>query len=123
MASRNFNRAQALEKEVKSLFADVAIGASGAPTITKALGIASIVRNGAGDYTLTLDDKYTRLLHVSVQILAAAAEDITAQLVAEDVSSAKTIQFFTKAAAVETDPSNGARLLIKVDLKNSSSGE
>ena len=87
------------------------------------MGISSIVRNGAGDYTLTLDDKFVRLMHVNVQILAAAAEDITAQLVAEDVNGAKTIQFFTKAAAVETDPSNGSRLLIKIDLKNSTSGE
>jgi hypothetical protein len=123
MASRNFNRSQALEKEVKSLYADVAIGASGAPTVTKALGIASVVRNGAGDYTITLDDKYVRLMHVDVQILAASAEDITAQLAAEDVNGDKTIQVLTKAAATEADPSDGARLLIRIDLKNSTSGE
>lgn len=123
MANRNYNRAQNLEKEVKTLFADVAIGATGAPTLTKGLGITSIARNGAGDYTLTLDDKYTRLMHVNVQHLAASAEDLTAQLTAEDVSGDKTISFSTKAAAVETDPSDGSRLLIRIDLKNSSSGE
>lgn len=123
MASRNFNRKQALEKEVKSLYADIAIGASGAPTVTKALGITSVVRNGAGDYTLTLDDKYVRLMHVDIKQLAASAEDLTFQLAAEDVASAKTVQFLCKAAAVATDPSNGSRLLIKIDLKNSTSGE
>jgi hypothetical protein len=123
MANRNFNRAQNLEKEVKTLFADVAIAASGAPTLTKGLGIASIVRDSAGEYTLTLDDKYTRLMHVSIIHLDADAQDLNWQLTAEDVSGAKTISFEGLTADAETDPADGSRLLIRVDLKNSSSGE
>ena len=114
MASRNFSRKQALEKEVKTLYADVAIGASGAPTLTKGLGVASIARTGAGAYTITLEDKYVRLMHVDIKELDSTSEDITFQLTAEDVDGAKTISFVSKAAAVDTDPQDGARLLIKL---------
>jgi len=123
MANRNFNRYQALEKEVKSLYAEIAIGVSGAPTKTSGLGIASITRDSAGVYIVTLDDKYTRLMSFSVIQEAATAEDLTFQVESHDVTSAKTIQFQCKAAAVETDPSSGSNLFIKVELKNSSSGE
>lgn len=123
MASRNFNRSQNLEKEVKSLFAEVAIGATGAPTLTSGLGVASITRDSAGVYIVTLEDKYVRLMHVHVMMLEATAEDLTFQVESEDVDGEKTIQFQCKAAAVETDPSSGSVLLIKVDVKNSASGE
>jgi hypothetical protein len=123
MANRNFNRFQALEKEVKELFLDVAIGASGAPTLTKGLGIASISRNSAGDYKITLDDKYTRLMKFECVNLVSSAEDLVFQLKSESVNSSKEVDFFCNAAAVATDPSNGSRLLISIKVKNSSVGE
>lgn len=120
MANRNYSRQQALEREVKALFAEVSIGASGAPTLVRGLGIASIVRNSAGLYTLTLQDKYDRLMHMDVKQLVASAEDLNFQLAAEDVDSAKTVQFRCIAAAVETDPSSGSRLFIRLSLRNTS---
>lgn len=120
MANRNYNRAQNLEKEVKSLFLEVAIGVAGAPTLTRGLGSASISRTSAGLYVVTLSDKYSRLMHASVQVLSSAAQDLVSQLVSEDVDVAKTISFRTVAAGVETDPSNGSVLYIRIDLKNSS---
>lgn len=123
MANRNFNRAQNLEKEVKSLFADVAIGASGAPTLTKGLGITSFVQNATGDYTITLDDKYVRLMNFNcTQIQGAAIQGLVFQVLAETVSSTKTVRF----SCVDLDgtpsavnPTSGSRLLINIDLKNS----
>jgi hypothetical protein len=123
MANRNYNRHQSLEKEIKSLYADVAIGASGAPTINKALGVESITRDSAGVYILTLQDKYTRLVAVNAVQLVASAQDLNIQLEAEDVDGAKTITLRCVSAGVETDPANGSRLLINIDLKNSSVGE
>lgn len=121
MANRRFNRYQSLEREVKALYAEVAIGASGAPTLSEGLGIASISRNGAGDYDLVLEDKYNRLVHFDVNQEATSAEDLTFQILSEDVAgSTKTINFVCKAAAVDTDPSNGSVLRIKVEVKNSS---
>lgn len=123
MANRRFNRVQSLTREVKILHARVAIGASGAPTldVNDSVGIASITRDSAGVYDLVLDDQYNDLMHFNVIMLEATAEDLTFQIESESVaSSTKTIKFQCKAAAVETDPSDGSVLLIRVELKNSS---
>lgn len=123
MASRNFNRYQALEKEVKALYAEVSIGVSGAPTIVKALGITSIARNSAGNYTVTLNDQYVRLMNVSVMQIGAS-QDLTFQLSSQAVnSSSKNFVFLCKAANVATDPTSGTSLYIKVEAKNSTAGE
>lgn len=120
MANRNFNRFQALEKEVKSLYAEISIGASGAPTLVAGLGIASVVRDSAGVYTITLQDKYNRLMHAHVQVLSAAAQDLDVQLQSEDVEGTKEVVIRCQAVAVETDPSSGSVLFVRLDLKNSS---
>jgi len=126
MANRNFNRVQALEKEVKSLFLEVSIGASGAPTFVRKLGAFSIARDSAGLYTITLDDKYNQLLAVNVIQLKASgalAAPIVA-LRADAVASAKTFQvaFLAPDASTATDPDSGVVLYVRIDLKNSSIG-
>lgn len=120
MANRNFNRKQALEKEVKELYARVTIGAAGAPTLAMGVGIASISRTSQGLYLLTLQDKYHSLKHMQVMFLDDAAQDIRAQLKEEDVDGAKTLSFFTLTGATETDPVSGQTMYIKLDLKNTS---
>lgn len=122
MANRSFHRVQSLAREAKILYAKVSIGASGAPTldIDASIGVDSIVRDSAGVYEVTLDDKYNSLLHVSIQHLEATAEDLTFQLESETVATDKKFKFQCKAAAVETDPSNGSVLLLRIDVKNSS---
>lgn len=120
MANRNFNRKQALEKEVKDLYALISIGASGAPTLTSGTGIASITRTSAGLYQLTLQDKYNSLKFFEGTIIKSTAEDINVTVKAEDVDGAKTIDFFTLTGATETDPSSGSKLYIKIEVKNTS---
>lgn len=122
MANRSFHRVQSLAREVKTVYGRVSIGATGAPTLdtTNSIGVASVSRDSAGVYIVTLQDKYNALLHAQIMMLEATAEDITFQVETEDVASAKTIQIQCKAAAVETDPSDGSVLLLKFDLKNSS---
>lgn len=122
IANRRFQRVQSLSREVKILHAKVAIGASGAPTLDTdaSVGVASVTRDSAGVYVVTLEDKYSSLLHVDVMQVAASAEDLTFQVEAEAVATAKTVQVQCKAAAVETDPSDGSSLLIRMELKNTS---
>jgi hypothetical protein len=120
MANRNFNRKQALEKEIKDIYAKVTVGATGAPTLTSSVGIASIVRNSAGLYTVTLQDAYNSLKFAQVSFLDNDAQDIRAQIAAEDVDGAKTVQFVCLTAATPTDPQSGQTMLIKFELKNSS---
>ena len=122
MANRNFHRVQSLAREVKSVYANVSIGASGAPTlnVNASVGVASVSRDSAGVYIFTLDDKYNSLLHVNIIQVEATAEDLTFQVESEAVASTKVITIQCKAAAVETDPSDGSVLLVKIDLKNTS---
>lgn len=121
MANRNFNRVQALEKEIKELFMEVTIGATGAPTVVQALGVTSIARNGAGDYTITLDDKYNSLKFFEAIQLDTSAQDINFQLHSEDVDGAKTIRFLCLTGASATELASGNKLYVKIELKNSSS--
>lgn len=121
MANRNWNRFQALEKECKSLYLEVAIGSSGAPTISSGVGIASISRTSAGLYRIVLQDKYVSLKDFACIHLVSAAEDLNFQVKAEAVSGASPyIDFFCLTAGSATDPSDGAVLKIKIDVKNSS---
>jgi hypothetical protein len=85
------------------------------------LGVASIARNSAGLYTLTLQDKYMSLSQASISIQSAAAQDLHAQLQSEDVAGAKTVVFRTQdSAAAVADPASGSVIRLCLDLKNSS---
>ncbi len=120
MANRKFEKVQALEKEIKNLYLEVAIGATGAPTLSRGTGAASIARDSAGKYTITLQDKYMRLMWADVVQLETDMEDLTWQLLSETVATDKTVVIQAHAAAVATDPTSGSKLLIKLELKNSS---
>lgn len=122
MANRNFNRKQALEKEIKEIYAKVTIAGSGAPTLVanQSLGVASISRSSAGLYVLTLQDAYMRLMDAHISIVTPNAEDIKVNLVSESVASSKQVTFRCTAAAVATDPASGDSFLISLQLKNSS---
>lgn len=106
-ANRNFSRMQALEREVKKLYAYVSIGATGAPTLSaaKSKGISSISRSGTGAYTLTLEDSYYQLLMAQFCLLEADAENLGFQVTAEDVDGAKTLSFLCSAPSVSASGS------------------
>jgi hypothetical protein len=126
MANRNYNRVQALEKESKHLYASVSIGASGAPTLVRKQGIASISRVSAGLYTVTLSDKYNKLMALNIcQFKASGAVAAPHWALRDDsVASAKTFQvgFLAPDASTATDPDNGVVLSIEIVCKNSSLG-
>lgn len=106
------------------IFAQVAIGASGAPTLSavNSKGVASISRNSAGDYSVTLSDTWYQFLGLSVVAKNStgipAAPDVGVK--SETVASTKIVRFVCSAAGVATDPANGDTLFIHFDLKNSS---
>jgi hypothetical protein len=108
------------------LQAQVTFGASGAPTLsTNAKGIATVVRNSAGKYTITLRDSYNALLGVSVAQLtgtsAAAAPIVT--VVSQAVSNATptlVLQYRAIDNSTATDPASGEIAYITITLNNSS---
>ena len=118
MANRDFNRKQALEKEVKELYALLTFGASGAVTLTSGIGIASAAKSATGDYLITLQDRYVSLKFVEGTLIKSTGEDIRIQVKAEDVDGAKTISILTLTGASATNPSSGAQLLLKIEVKN-----
>lgn len=123
MANRRLNQFRlSYEQPLVEIFARVAIGSTGAPTLTRGQGITSIVRNNTGLYTITLQDAFVQLVGVDVTQLSASA--LTAplqQIVSQDVSSAKTVVVqFRNAADAATDPASGSILFIRLTLRNSS---
>lgn len=127
MANRMFSQLQlSLEKAVVKLWAKVAIGATGAPTLSAAnsKGISSITRAAAGNYTITLQDKYVKLLGFQCTFMDAAGLP-DAPMVALDTDTDVTatspiIHFYTASSAgVAADPANGETMYIEITLSNS----
>lgn len=108
-----------MERAVVSLFAEIAIGATGAPTLLAGNGIESVTRSAAGEYLVTLQDSYYRLLGLNGVLEAAAGEDIRFQVKEEAIKNSKTFSFFCLAGAVATDPSDGSKVRLEIVLKNS----
>lgn len=127
--SRTYQIHSAYEALTVRIFLNVAIGASGAPTITtnsagvsQCKGVTSITRNSAGNYTIDLKDSFTRLLSAQCTSLAAApaaAPDMTV-LADSSASSPASVQIVLSAAGTPTDPASGEVLLIELCMKNSS---
>lgn len=120
MANRRFHRMQSLSRETKVLYAKASV-ASNVATKSKndSVGVESVVISGTGVLTVTLEDKYNSLLHVSVVAVGSATVDNKFVVVSEDVSGTKEIvlQNVEGAAAADIDDCD---LLIKVELKNTS---
>lgn len=129
MANRQFQQFQySLEKAVVTLFANISIGAAGAPTMTagKNKGIASVVRNSAGNYTVNLQDKYQYLLFMDSAInlnsgAPSAGTNVTMLVRADNTAAASpNIQVeFVNAAGTAVDLASGCTLLLSPQLKNS----
>lgn len=108
------------EDGVTSIFAKLTIGASGAVSSAKGLGLTSIVKNaGTGDYTITLDRKYYALLGVRSNVINASPSGVAFSVVGEAVQSAGTIAIITNSAGVAANPASGTVILIEIILKDS----
>lgn len=103
---------------VKVLTGTITLGSASISSNTLTTrGIANtVVRNGAGDYTITLKDGVKAIESVQVTVLAASAADLVPQLTAISASN-KTIQFKTLAAAVATDGASGVVLYVRIEVR------
>ncbi len=154
MASRAFtSQAWSLEKARVTLFATVDFDSGGAPTLKAwsssaqnpgggsgsyidaltsnpggAIGFAGVasISGSAGDYIITLNDSYQRLLGFSATVIKATASVTpSVQVKAESVTTQAggTIEFLTLgittgAVAIVTPAT--IRVLFQIDLSNSS---
>jgi hypothetical protein len=83
-------------------------------------GVTGITVDGAGDYNLILQDKYSALLFAKFSIQKASAADLVAQIKSETVATTKIIEFKTLAVATATAPANGDVIYFELCLRNSS---
>lgn len=133
MANRYYEQFRlSLEKKVVDLYLRVSFGASGAPTIVRGKGIASITRNSAGRYTIVFGtaanstsplqtDQYNALLDVDIESLSSAFSAAPEnRVVSESVSTGSLVIQFS-AAGVATDPASGESALIHIALSNQTS--
>lgn len=99
------------------------VGATGAVSSFYGRGFTSITRTAAGAYTLVLEDAYFRLMGCDFIQLYSSNQDITFQLISEDVDNptqaSRTVKFVCKAAATGTDMTSGSKLYIALHLMNS----
>lgn len=115
-----------LEYRVIDLFCQFAVGASGAPTINagKSKGILSVVRNSAGRYTITLQDKYVDLYQLTQMItLASGSPAAVGGLVVRSVgvsSSTPTVVVeFIDSSGAAVEVASGATVNLNLILKGS----
>lgn len=133
MANRRlFGNSYSYERDLVYLYANIAIGAAGAPTLeSNAKGIKSVTRNSVGDYSIALTDSFNKLMQVNSSTLNAtgiplassmgiktdSVNSATAPLV-RVVYSGPTAAGNTVLAA--TDPASGDTLRIQIVLRNAS---
>lgn len=126
MANRNYTgeRLFNMEKDPVMLFLQCNIGASGAPSNLLARGISSIVRDAAGQYTITLQDAYVKVMSLvgcGIAATAGTSSGVAAiELIASTNTANKIIKIQTVDAAGDVaDPANGTVLDLQIMLRNS----
>lgn len=137
MANRRFNNQQfAFMPGVVSIYGRVTFGAAGAPTLDQAtqnsMGILSVVRNSAGNYTFTFGsntqlssvDTYFKFLSMAAVFnetgTSAAPASPSYYITSNLISSTGKVTVQFNAAGTATDPASGEILHIKFDFRNSS---
>ncbi len=130
MADRSFLQNHgALEVGVVDLFCSITVGSTGAVSASAGKGTTSITRNSAGKYTILLQDTYNDLLWADVKVLSATGSDpatiavagrVFSQAVATAAAPTVIIQGYAYDDGAAADFGVGAKLLVKLTLKNSS---
>jgi len=121
--SRLFQFSYSYERDLAHIVPKISIGASGAPTIVNGKGVVSVVRNSAGNYTLTLKDPFYLLMGVSCTSISGSSAPAAPILnvVSETVNSTKTIIIQLRdSAGVATDPASGEILMMHILLRMAS---
>ena len=107
-----------IEQGVTSLFFKLTVGATGAVSATAGYGLAAttpIVRNGTGNYTISFDRSFKKLLNITHTMVLASPQDLAMTVTSDDVATGSiTVEFSIGGTA--TDPSNGAIVLFELKI-------
>jgi hypothetical protein len=132
MGNRYLNQFQyTLEKDTVTLFGSAVIGASGAVGTVKGGGIASVVKEAtAGQYTITLEDSWSRFLGFTAGTTGAAISPVAnIQVLMAPATLQATVQS-TKAILIQcidyagaaVNPTSGHVLSFRITMRKSSVG-
>ncbi len=104
-----------------------AVGATGAVSAVKGNGVSGVVRNSAGNYTITLLDAYNKFFGFAHTFFGTTGSGISSvQVASETVASTKTIvvQTYVIKTSDDTleagDPADGCTLRFVITLRRSS---
>lgn len=99
------NRQYTFERDVKTVFAHVTIGATGAPTLDgpNSLGVLSITRNGVGDYTVVFGTQVN-----GVNALDTYVQFLDAQCVIKNAAGIPLVEGFGVKAVNVSDPAQAS---------------
>lgn len=130
MANRNFRSqfSYSWAAQAVTLRLHVDIGGTGAPTLTSGtgMGVTSITRNSAGDYSILLANNYSVLMGCQVMFHSGASAptaplvNIESQAVSNLAAPILRLQC-RNLSGVETDPASGEAMYIQITLNNSPS--
>jgi hypothetical protein len=105
---------KSMAPETSFAFFKLTIGASGAVTSFNGYGIYSVTRDSAGTYSIVFNQQHAYLMYANFCQLYASGEDITVQMISEDVDNptlaSRKIVIELKAAATATDATSGSLL-------------
>lgn len=129
--SRNYSRNHmSLERDVVDLYATVTIGTSGAVSSSQGGGLVSVVKNAtAGNYTVTMDKGYNRLLHVSAMVVGSGVTPVVAVQVLQTPAAAQAAVIASGALIFQclgqdglaVNPSSGSQLMLHFQYRRTSS--
>ena len=112
----------AIEQGPTALYAKLTVGSTGAVSATAGYGIADttpFVRNSAGNYTITFDRSYKKLLKAVHTMVLATPQDLAMTVTSDDISTGSiTVEFSVGGTA--TDPSSGAIILFEIVVGDTS---
>lgn len=130
MANRTYNQAQyTAERAPVTLYATVTIGTTGAVSAKKGYGIKSVTKETtAGQYTIVLEDKFSRALAVSAQVvhssISAAANiqvlNTPAQLQSAVAGGTGFVIQLIDVSGAAVNAESGAQIMLQVVASNSS---
>lgn len=83
-------------------------------------GVENVYQTALGEFTLSLQDKYPRLINASYELQAAVAIDLVPQQSSEDVSVSKDIVMAVLSAGVKTEIAAATRVYFSYLFNNSS---
>jgi hypothetical protein len=115
------DKVQVIEQGVTTLYCKLVVGATGAVTSYAGYGIDNLVRNATGNYTITLDRKFKKLLGIHQTIIQATPQGLEMTVEGDNVASAGTIVLeFNTDGGTATELSSSTIVLFAITVADTS---